>query len=106
MSNNKKKIENTLTAVGIAALVSGATFGLFYYLRSGQQTHENNSSDKKKPKSSQIFKGDLCPICFDFLTTKYTTIKCQHTFHKKCIAQWQAINNTCPICRKKFDNAI
>ncbi|EFA07909.1 uncharacterized protein LOC103314084 [Tribolium castaneum] len=106
MSNNKNKIENTLTAIGVAALVSGATFGLFYYLRGAEQTCENNLPEKKKQKSSPGFKGDLCPICFDFMTTKCITIKCQHTFHKKCIAQWKAINNSCPICRKKFDSAI
>jgi hypothetical protein len=26
-------------------------------------------------------------------------LKCQHTFHKKCIDKWSNITSTCPTCR-------
>ena len=57
-----------------------------------------------------------CPICLEtielvndvsnnahllqerkFINSK--TLKCSHTFHKKCINEWLINHSTCPYCR-------
>ncbi len=50
---------------------------------------------------------DNCPICIEKLEgtecEENKTLKCNHTFHKKCIDSWLFINNTCPVCRAKVE---
>ena len=41
-----------------------------------------------------------CAICLEKDNNKFTTLKCNHTFHKKCISTWLNNNNTCPYCRE------
>ena len=46
---------------------------------------------------------DRCPICWDDLipeSTDIRTLSCTHQFHKKCIENWFAQQETCPNCRK------
>ncbi|KAJ1940219.1 hypothetical protein GGF37_004066 [Kickxella alabastrina] len=41
-----------------------------------------------------------CPVCLERLdstTAGLLTILCQHTFHRRCLAQWG--DGTCPVCR-------
>ena len=59
----------------------------------------------------------ICSICLEsefsdeefYDNYKYIT-PCAHIFHKKCLKQWCAKNNSCPSCRTKnvmfFDLAI
>ena len=45
--------------------------------------------------------GEYCSICID----KYTTfqiiriLRCNHSFHKRCIDKWFKSNKSCGICR-------
>lgn len=42
-----------------------------------------------------------CCICMESLTktTTGSLLKCQHTFHVKCVGDWFARNPSCPLCR-------
>ena len=61
----------------------------------GSYKRINIDDDLIKCKSS-------CPICLDNYKDKEykRTLKCGHTFHKKCIDKWIKKHNSCPICRK------
>ena len=39
---------------------------------------------------------NVCGICLDELTDPYKKWKCNHTFHRCCIENW---NKGCPYCR-------
>lgn len=45
-----------------------------------------------------------CLICHEnILKTGYgVSIECGHIFHGKCLMEWKATNQTCPICRAVF----
>lgn len=60
----------------------------------GSYKRINIDDDLIKCKSS-------CPICLDNYKDKEykRTLKCDHTFHKKCIDKWIKKHNSCPICR-------
>tara|TARA_A100000164_G_scaffold299773_1_gene274508 strand:- start:27 stop:635 length:609 start_codon:yes stop_codon:yes gene_type:complete len=57
---------------------------------------------------------DGCAICLDPLFKKKnnfvlnTVIKtlCKHYFHKTCIKKWFNMNNTCPLCREKYEGFL
>lgn len=43
-----------------------------------------------------------CPICLDPLhetSDDAIVTPCQHTFHVKCLLDWNTRSNTCPNCR-------
>lgn len=40
-----------------------------------------------------------CAICLETDNNKFTTLKCNHRFHTKCINIWLNNHNTCPYCR-------
>lgn len=40
-----------------------------------------------------------CSICFREMYHATTRLKCNHTFHKKCVNKWFKKSHTCPICR-------
>lgn len=45
---------------------------------------------------------NLCGICL-VTRAKNKTLKCKHTFCKKCIEKWlKCKSRTCPNCRKKI----
>lgn len=39
-----------------------------------------------------------CSICLQELTAPYF-LRCTHGFHRGCIFEWLAHENTCPLCR-------
>ncbi|KAK0175046.1 hypothetical protein PV327_008830 [Microctonus hyperodae] len=74
-----------------------------------------SSSSKKNPWNTisntystwnPIDIQEECVICFEMLRpdTKVLnstyTLRCNHTFHKKCINNWFKENRSCPTCRK------
>jgi hypothetical protein len=40
-----------------------------------------------------------CCICMESILDDIDFTSCMHSFHKKCLHNWQRCNNTCPICR-------
>lgn len=42
-----------------------------------------------------------CSICLETGHGTWVRTQCGHTFHRACLAQWQA--TTCPLCRGRFD---
>ncbi|AQK53538.1 Putative RING zinc finger domain superfamily protein [Zea mays] len=43
-----------------------------------------------------------CAICYnEYLVGGATSVKllCGHTFHRRCMDRWTAVNRTCPYCR-------
>lgn len=51
---------------------------------------------------------DTCSICFDTMNEKndLLTLKCNHSFHVRCITDWLIGENNCPICRKEHKERI
>ena len=41
----------------------------------------------------------ICVICLEDSTDNTIRFKCGHYYHKTCIAEWNKINNLCPICK-------
>jgi hypothetical protein len=45
----------------------------------------------------------MCPICADNnIDDEVLTTSCGHLFHKKCLSEWSAIQQNCPICRSRL----
>lgn len=45
-----------------------------------------------------------CPICFENTSiSKLAILSCSHKFHQICIYKWSILENSCPICREKFN---
>ncbi|CAK9319386.1 unnamed protein product [Citrullus colocynthis] len=49
--------------------------------------------------------GDECSVCYEDLhgEKELTRIPCGHAYHKSCILKWLNINNSCPLCRREFE---
>jgi hypothetical protein len=45
---------------------------------------------------------NTCPVCLEQFKEGFykRTLRCSHTFHKKCIDKWLNKNCVCPICRQ------
>eukprot|EP01083_Nonionella_stella_P035403 96598_1 len=44
-----------------------------------------------------------CAVCLEKVDSAVATLdSCQHKFHFECIRTWSKINNTCPLCKKRF----
>lgn len=45
--------------------------------------------------------NEECSICFgEMYSKRVKTLRCNHTFHIKCINDWLEQSNQCPLCRK------
>ena len=42
-----------------------------------------------------------CSICYENIKDK-RTLKCDHSFCKRCISKWIEKSNSCPCCRTKI----
>ncbi|XP_057336024.1 uncharacterized protein LOC130674647 [Microplitis mediator] len=72
---------------------------------------EQSFTSKKNPwapvSNLQWSKVDIdqneCVICMETIVkygkVPFYTLRCQHTFHKKCIKNWFVQNQSCPTCR-------
>jgi len=48
--------------------------------------------------------SNTCTICLEELGERnITTLDCGHSFHYRCIFQWNAQHNSCPFCRQVID---
>jgi hypothetical protein len=43
-----------------------------------------------------------CCICLDKNEEPWTTARCMHSFHAKCMSEWMKQNPSCPICRSSL----
>lgn len=48
--------------------------------------------------------GEECPICLEIFgelddDTLLCSLKCGHSYHKKCVNDWLSKDNSCPNCR-------
>jgi hypothetical protein len=48
--------------------------------------------------------GEECPICLEIFgelddDTLLCSLKCDHSYHKKCVNDWLSKDNSCPNCR-------
>ena len=45
-----------------------------------------------------------CSICLqeNHHKHKFVKTKCDHVFHKRCLAKWINTKNTCPLCRNNI----
>ena len=48
--------------------------------------------------------GEECPICLEIFGelddySLLCTLRCGHSYHKKCLNDWLFKDNTCPNCR-------
>lgn len=69
----------------------------------------NNDRKKRIQEETKIQKYDsslliidtACSICLDNFEEdeNISTLKCNHSFHNKCIEAWLDTNFTCPMCR-------
>jgi len=55
--------------------------------------------------ASHIAKNDECSICLEQILPNQSaiTLKCQHQFHKACLAPWleeKGSSAFCPLCKK------
>eukprot|EP01024_Parvocaulis_polyphysoides_P019100 TRINITY_DN18598_c1_g1_i2.p2 TRINITY_DN18598_c1_g1~~TRINITY_DN18598_c1_g1_i2.p2 ORF type:complete len:115 (+),score=2.38 TRINITY_DN18598_c1_g1_i2:51-395(+) len=55
-------------------------------------------------RASARLNNKECGICMEELKggPMITELPCKHSYCTKCIQQWLADNDTCPICRWKF----
>eukprot|EP00743_Colponemidia_sp_Colp-15_P002712 GILK01002938.1.p1 GENE.GILK01002938.1~~GILK01002938.1.p1 ORF type:complete len:178 (-),score=13.86 GILK01002938.1:399-932(-) len=43
-----------------------------------------------------------CNICFDPIVEQGVLSCCEHEFCLTCIQKWAAVENTCPVCKRRF----
>jgi hypothetical protein len=44
---------------------------------------------------------DICSICMEKKEKDIKILKCNHSFHDKCVNEWLLANITCPLCRNE-----
>ncbi|OMJ69995.1 hypothetical protein SteCoe_32124 [Stentor coeruleus] len=48
-------------------------------------------------------KAETCGICFDEIEFQGKINSCSHLFCFKCIKKWSDNENSCPICKSRFE---
>jgi len=63
-----------------------------------QRTNHNSCPLNKKNRVSEPV--EPCSICLDDINpSEQIKTKCNHMYHKKCLARWLVDKSSCPICR-------
>ena len=44
-----------------------------------------------------------CGICFESVNIRGVIDCCPHIFCYECISQWSTLQNTCPVCQRRFE---
>lgn len=47
--------------------------------------------------------NDVCPICYNKLTSSACSTPCRHYFHAVCLRKWFYVQDSCPLCHSKID---
>ena len=63
--------------------------------------HEENEEAEAEANEEQTSPEDKKNQCESNSNT--TKLECGHTFHDRCIGQWLARNQACPLCRNAID---
>ena len=63
--------------------------------------HLSKQCRKFEYKASHKHEKQMCAVCHEDieLTDEVATTQCGHSFHKECLAQWNARKSNCPVCR-------
>jgi len=61
---------------------------------------EGRESDAGDPPASKPLE---CPVCYEALGISSMAMRCGHSFCPECIATWQRLHSTCPMCRSPID---
>lgn len=58
-------------------------------------------------KKNQYMEGE-CSICMNMFKgcDKVVKTSCSHFFHHRCLNEWLADNDTCPLCREYIDASL
>jgi hypothetical protein len=66
-----------------------------------KQVVANLPREKVTDENLEKYKTIECSICFEHFKRDDVAVKidCGHPYHDKCIEDWLAIHNSCPICR-------
>eukprot|EP00826_Nyctotherus_ovalis_P009051 TRINITY_DN12365_c0_g1_i1.p1 TRINITY_DN12365_c0_g1~~TRINITY_DN12365_c0_g1_i1.p1 ORF type:complete len:182 (-),score=42.20 TRINITY_DN12365_c0_g1_i1:548-1093(-) len=82
---------------------------------SPKEHHKANSEDSideeliptkklsEESKEGVCSKGMTCVLCWNPMEEVGVMESCAHYFCFKCIKHWSEIENTCPICKKRFN---
>lgn len=54
-------------------------------------------------KSSCKSEEQMCDICYKVIEVQGIIESCTHKFCFNCIKHWSTIENTCPICKRRFN---
>ena len=58
---------------------------------------------KKQHFTEREFEEEVfCVICQE-LTTEGVVLKCNHSFHEKCLSDWTTRSSKCPLCMTKIE---
>ena len=60
----------------------------------------------RKLEADKSMAGEQCAVCMDEFEVgrKLMQLDCKHEFCQECVEGWLADHNTCPVCRKVFEN--
>ncbi len=61
-----------------------------------------NQQVSNPAESSSELPGESCTICHNAMSSNQVSLPCKHCYHRPCILGWMAIQQTCPLCRKRF----
>ncbi|CAD8090749.1 unnamed protein product [Paramecium sonneborni] len=66
--------------------------------------YKNKIIMKEKDQRQTRFqsKAEQCGICYNAIENQGILDSCNHPFCSDCIKKWSNIENTCPLCKKKF----
>jgi hypothetical protein len=63
----------------------------------------NNIFLECQEDEKEVEEVEECIICFkDFSSKEKIKLRCNHSFHKRCILNWFERRKTCPICRMEY----
>lgn len=63
------------------------------------------TTKKRTKKKSCSSYAEKCCICLDSIASNDRTriTSCRHRFHYSCIKKWSKRENSCPLCKRRFN---
>ncbi|XP_076439661.1 RING finger protein 122-like [Babylonia areolata] len=90
-----------LLGLGFVTLVLSLCFCCYLWKLKRDSRTERGYSQLKFNSGTKKVKNDMCPVCLEEFeqAEKVAVSRCHHGFHTKCLQQWLAQHNTCPMCK-------